>query len=92
MTEMIDTKLDYFAKEIAEFMSFMASVADDDDDERITMVNTPNLALLLNDFYDENGSRYNESQLVYQFIKKMGGKKILKAYSLFKKVRSMDNY
>ena len=78
----IDDKLDYFLKEVAEFMIFLSAIGEEN-----TQVNVLNLTKFASTFYDENESRYNETQLVNQFMEKLDSKEGIKLYSQFKKFR-----
>lgn len=82
---MTDTKFQYFIDEVGEFMRFMISMEEDSE------LNIYNLSKVATAFYEENNSRYNETQLVNQFIKKMIRRDGIKLYTAFKKFRKENN-
>ncbi|MDF9763730.1 hypothetical protein OKW24_005641 [Peribacillus simplex] len=83
---MIDDKLDYFCKEVMEFMNYMSIISGG-----AYQVDIMNLTKLMSSFYDEN-TRYNKTQLVYQFLTKIGGRDMMKEYSQFKKFRENNTF
>jgi hypothetical protein len=75
-----DDKLEYFAKEIKGLINFTSTA-----NGKNASINLIELSRDIGAFYDENKNKYNNTQLVYQYIrKKMGGKDLLKMYSHYK--------
>lgn len=65
--EIKDEKLDYLVKEVMEFYEFINAVGQQYTQEAYT-INQFEISRLIGDFYDKNSNKYNNTQLVYQFI------------------------
>lgn len=77
-----DEKLEYFAREIKGLINFTTAA-----NGKEASINLLELSRDIGAFYDENKNKYNNTQLVYQYIRKTGGKDLLKMYSYYKQYK-----
>ena len=87
--EIKDEKLNYLVKEVMEFYEFINAVGQQFTQETFA-INQLEVAKLIGDFYEKNSNKYNNTQLVYQFIlfSFKRDKDVMKMFKAFKRVQA----
>lgn len=87
--EITDKKLEHLTLEVLEFYEFINDMARKYSQESYEL-NQLEVAKKISDFYDKNSSKYNDTQIVYQFIMNFfkRDKDVMEMYRAFKRAKS----
>ena len=87
--ETIDEKLEYLVNEVMDFYEFFTIVGEQYTQESYE-INKFEVSKLIGDFYEKNGHKYNNTQLVYQFLMTTfkRDKGVMKMYKAFKRLQT----
>ena len=87
--EITDKKLEHLTIEVMEFYEFIRAMARKFNQESYE-INQFEIAKKIGDFYDKNSTKYNNTQIVYQFIMHVNkrDKHVMEMYREFKRAKS----